>query len=196
MEALVKRWQRSGPKTAAANTAYVVLLESQDSGRVIVNRLSILNQGTAQTLSVMQVLGRSKLAANALAAQAVVKLANAEVTRLGLVNGDWLAIRLIDGSYHVNTVTVGAADSGGAGFTNITFASTLPKAAETGGRVFFFDVPASHEQVAIPVSSTTTWESDYGYFGANEIGDPLLLHVNNPTAASTLQACVCPVIAV
>lgn len=192
MEALVRRWQKKGPVTANAGTAYTVLCEpGSDFGRVIINRLTITNQGTAHTLSVMQVLNRSKTGAAANASQAVFKLTDAEVTRLGIATGDWVSVEMFDGSFHTATVTVGASSGG---LTTITMASNFAKAVNLNAKVFFFDLPASHEQITVPTSATTTYESDYGYFGANEKGDPILIHVTNTVAASTINAIICPVI--
>lgn len=193
MEALVKRWQRKGPATEAIATAYTILLESGDYGRVIVNRLTITNAGTAHTLSVMQVLGKAATFVAAAAAQAEFYMSDAFSVALGIATGDWVGVHLFDGSIQVGTVTKGAS---AGGKTLFTLDANFTKAVNLNAKILYFGLPASHEQVTVPINATTTYESDYGYFGANEIGDPVLLHVNNIVAASTIKAVVCPIIAV
>lgn len=189
MNVLMKMWQRKGPKTAAAGTAIVLFLDAVSSGRTVINRLSVLVGATAHKLSVMQVLGKDKIRAAAAAAQAVVKIA--EANALGIATGDYCAVEMFDGTFHVGTVTVGVAADG---LKPITFASNLPKAVAENARLLWFDLPATHEQVDLAANGRTTFEAEYGYFGANERGEPLLLHIDNATNASVLESVICPII--
>ena len=192
MNALMKRWRRLGPFTEAFGTPIVALLDPESAyGRIIINRLSILEQGTAHTLTVMQVLGRDKVAVGGATGQATFKILSANAT--GMAANDYLVIRGIDGRCFVGVVSVVGADI--AGVRIITLAANLTYAVEAGAEIYFFGVIGDgHEQRLLTVSSTNTFESEYGYFGANQRGEPMLLHIGNATAAATIQAVVCPTI--
>jgi hypothetical protein len=192
MDFLVKRWQRFGPKTAVAGTPWVLGIPSSDFGRAIINRLTILNGATANVLSIMQVKGRDKVTVGGATGQAKFKIASANPC--GIAVNDWLGIVGIDGTVFYDVVSAVAAPSGGN--IEITMTANLAKAVEADARIFFFDLPAIHEQITLPTTAETTYQSDYGYFGADEIGDPILLHCNNATNATTLKAAIAPIIGV
>jgi len=181
------QWKRKGPFTAVAGTAYKALLDPNPlMGRIIVTRLSATVAGTAHTMTVMQVLSKHLLTANAAAGQKVIAVPDGSV----FVQNDIIGIKMPNGRYELYTVNT--IDT-----NNVTLYENLSAAVPAKTVVAFFGVPADgHEQVALGASASHTFESGEGYFGANEPGDPIVVHVNNATAASTITAINCPVIGV
>lgn len=192
MNALIRRWNRVGAKTAAAGTPIVVGLDPAGSfGRIIIQRLSVACGATAETLTVMQVLGKDKVTALAAAGQKILKIA--EANALGIAANDYLGLQLADGRIQFSKVTaVGAAVDGEI---PVTVEDNLLNYIEANSGLFYFGAPADgHEQETLAANATTVFEAEYGYFGANEKGHPILLHINNITNAATLKAVVFPTI--
>lgn len=183
----ILQWKRKGPFTAAIGTAYMALLDPVIRGRLIITRLSIRNAGTAHTMTLMQVLSKHVLSAAAAAGQKVVALA--DVTPFAA--NDIVTLKMPNGrqeKYTVASVQASPANT-------VTFAENLSAAVPVNTPLCFFGVPGDgHEQVTIPTSTVTNYEAEDGYFGANEMGEPLIVHVNNITAASIIEAINCPVI--
>jgi len=181
------QWKRKGPFTAVAGTAYKALLDPNPlMGRIIVTRLSATVAGTAHTMTIMQVLSKQLSAADAAAGQKVINMTDGSI----YAANDFVGIKMPNGRYEVYTVASVATNA-------VTLVENLSAAVPAKSVVAFFGVPADgHEQVALAASGTRDFISDEGYFGANEPGDPIIVHVNNATAASTITAINCPVIGV
>lgn len=183
----ILQWRRKGPFTEAANTAIVALLEPGTiRGRLIITRLAIKTLATAHVLTVMQVLGKFLTASDAAAGQKVVNM----VAGHGFAANDILAIKMPNGKYEKYTVASVATDA-------VTLVENLSALVPAKSVVCFFGVPADgHEQVTLLANTENEFESSEGYFGANEFAEPMILHVNNVTNASVIQAVNCPIISV
>jgi len=188
----VIQWKRKGGLTASAGTAITALLDPGSlRGRVVVTRMAITAGATAQTLTVMQVLSKYRIAAAAASGQKVIKFAENDFAQY-----DFVAIKMPSGIHQLFTVA-SVATKGDDGLYPVTLSANLPVALEPGTAVCFFGVPSDgHEQVAIGASATSKFESDEGYFGANEMGEPLLIHLTNATHAATIDAINYPIIGV
>lgn len=202
MNAPVLQWKRHPGGTAAANTAIKCLIDPGNlRGRSVITRMAILNQGTAQTLSIMQVLKKFRIHAAAASGQAVIRFHISQVAQNVMAALDQVAIKMPNGKHELYQVSSVSATSVVADDTldtyTVTLTSNLSAALEAGAAVCFFGVSTDgHEQVTVPVSATTVYAAEDGYFGANEMGEPLLVYLNNITAAATIQGINCPVIGV
>jgi hypothetical protein len=184
----ILQWKRRGPFTATAGTPIVAMVDPNPlRGRTIITRLGIQTGATAQTLTVLQVKKKFNMTADAASGQAVIVLD--DVT--GVATGHYVALR-IAGRYVLFTVA-----SVNAGAKEVTLASNLTVAVPAKTPVAWFSNAAGgHEQLPIGASAHTIFESGEGYFGANEMGDPIIFHINNATNAATITAINCPVISV
>jgi len=203
MNAPVLQWKRHPGGTAVANTAIKCLLDPGNlRGRSIITRMAILNAGTIQTLTIMQVLKKFRIHAAAASGQAVIRVHISQLAQNVLAALDQVAIKMPNGRHELYQVSSVSATSVVADDTldtyTVTLATNLSAAIEAGDAVCFFGVATDtgHENVSIPASVTTVLASDEGYFGANEMGEPLLVWLNNITAAATIQGINCPVIGV
>jgi len=182
----ILKWKRVGPVTAVADTAYTKLIDPNPiRGRSIITRLAITCGATAHTLSVMQVALKTFLTAIAAAGQAVINVDDAT----GFTANDFVAVMLPNGRYEAHKIASVATKA-------ITLTANLGTALALNAPVCLFGAPSENEQITIPTSATTVYESEEGYFGANEMGEPMLLHVNNITAASKIDSVNCPIISV
>ena len=188
----VIQWKRKGGLTAPAGTAITALLDPGSlRGRVVVTRMAIKAGATAQTLTVMQVLTKLRIGAAAAAGQKVIKVADDVFAA-----NDFMAIKMPSGIHQLFTVASVAA-VGDDGLYPVTLSANLPVALELGTAICCFGAPGDgHESVAITASEVTQMQSDEGYFGANEMGEPLLMHLTNATNAATIEAINYPIIGV
>jgi len=188
----VIQWKRKGGLTADAGTAITALLDPGSlRGRVVVTRMAIKTAATAQTLTVMQVLSKYRIAAAAASGQKVIKFAENDFAQ-----NDFVAIKMPSGIHQLFTVASVAA-KGDDDLYAVTLSANLPVELPLGAAVCFFGVPSDgHEIVAIAASGVTQMQSDEGYFGANEMGEPLLMHLTNATNAATIEAINYPIIGV
>jgi len=188
----VIQWKRKGGLTATAGTAITALLDPGSlRGRVVVTRMAIKAAATAQTLTVMQVLSKYRIAAAAASGQKVIKFAEDDFAA-----NDFVAIKMPSGIHQLFTVASVAA-KGDDDLYAVTLSANLPVELPLGAAVCFFGAPNDgHESVAIAADGVTQMQSDEGYFGANEMGEPLLMHLTNATHAATIQAINYPIIGV
>jgi len=202
MNAPVLQWKRHKGGTAAAGTAIKCLIDPGNlRGRSVITRMAILNQATVQTLTIMQVLSKFRIHAAAVAGQAVIRFLDTSVPVATMAALDQIAIKMPNGKHELYQVTSVSAVSVIAddtlGTYTVTLTANLSAALEAGAAVCFFGVSTDgHEQVSIPASTTTVMAAEDGYFGANEMGEPLLVYLNNITAAATIQGINCPIIGV
>jgi hypothetical protein len=111
--------------------------------------------------------------------------------------GDYVAIQLVDGSFHVSTIA-----SGTFGGANLVLTTALPNitggGAAVGAIVYFFAVigdanPATgmvNPQTTIAASQTrdVTWsQANAGICAALNPGDPMLFYTPNTTNNGTLE---------
>jgi len=196
------QWKRHKGGTAVANTAIKCLIDPGNlRGRSIITRLAITNLATVQTLTIMQVLSKFRIHAAAASGQAVLRFLDASVPVATMANLDHIAIKMPNGKHELYVVTAVSAVSVVAddtlGTYTVTLGTNLTAALEAAAAVCFFGVVTDgHEQVSIPASVTTTFAAEDGYFGANEMGEPIVVYLNNITAAAIIQGINCPVIGV
>jgi len=188
----VIQWKRKGGLTATAGTAITALLDPGSlRGRVVVTRMAIKTAATAQTLTVMQVLSKYRIAAAAASGQKVIKFAENDFEA-----DDFVAIKMPSGIHQLFTVASVAA-KGDDDLYPVTLSADLPVALEPGTAVCFFGAPSDgHEQVALGTNTVTKLQDSEGYFGANEMGEPLLMHLTNATNAAKIEAINYPIIGV
>lgn len=188
----VIQWKRKGGITASAGTAITALLDPGSlRGRVVVTRMAVKAGATAQTLTVMQVLSKYRIAAAAASGQKVIKFAENDFAA-----NDFVAIKMPSGIHQLFTVA-SVATKGDDDLYPVTLSANLPVELPLGAAVCFFGAPGDgHESVAIAASDVTQMQSDEGYFGANEMGEPLLMHLTNATNAATIEAINYPIIGV
>lgn len=176
-----------GNKTASANTPIIRLIPPQPNARAIVGGFSHTAAGTAHTATMMTCQEEVTLTQEALAGAAVVNVDDLPEDQGGTViaASDYCVIRYEDGTYDFLKVQ----SVSGLG---ITFTGTLAKNALRGSPLFFMSHPGYHtdRQFAIGASSTFTLQGgDFRSRVASGTmqGWPMLVYVDNPTAAGTLN---------
>jgi hypothetical protein len=183
-----------GPKTATAGTAIVQVTTRKKGCKTRIDSVVYTAGATAHTLTIMRPIGRTKLSAAALAAQAVVVLtADPGPSGNGIAANDYVVIMRPDGVPHVGVVSA---------WNGTTKALTLTANVPTGGfdsgaDVYFYGVigdtdpqsQAAHPQYPLADAATTTVSNatGNGVFGSARAGEPLLLHSGNATNAGTLN---------
>jgi hypothetical protein len=203
-----------GKKTAAAGTAYTYFIEPTNNAQAIIRFLQFTVLGTAHTLTVMrplssqQVSGQSQrcscyLTAAAAASQAVININQNPGTYTayfpdtpttannGIAANDYVAFQYPNGNWSVDTVS-----------SVSTLAITLTGNLGTGGLaaaapVWFFGITTdtnpydgqAHPAYNLFANSSPLNIGSEGCEVAStfRVGEPLLLYVNNATAASVLE---------
>ena len=203
-----------GKVTAAAGTAYTFLVEPMNNAEAMLRFLQFTVLGTAHTLTVMrplssqQVSGQSQrcscyLTAAAAAAQAVINInqdpgvytayfsGTPSVANNVIAANDYVAVKLVDGTWQVGVVSSVA-----------TLAITLTANLGTGGAasaapVWFFGITTdtnpydgkAHPAYNLFANSAplNIGAEDAPIASTFRVGEPLLLYVNNATAASVLE---------
>lgn len=164
--------------TEAAGTAIYSLVEPVQGLKLVIQRLTILNDATAQTLTVMRPLNKVLTTAAAAADQKVINISEDPAS---IAANDYCVVRLSDGTYQMNKV-----DS--VSSLAITFTDNWEASILSGAAVWFFGITTDgHSQYAIDADSEVTFESDYGYFVANNTGYPIILSINNATDACIIE---------
>lgn len=209
-------FQTFGKKTAAAGTAYTMFVPPMANTQTLLEFLQFTISTTAHTLTIMRPLSSQQvsgqngkcsayLTAAAAASQAVININQdpgvytaysfngSAAPRTGnnvIAANDYLAFQYPDGTWATDTVS-----------SVSTLAITMTSTLGTGGlaasaAVWFFGIstdtnPAdgqAHQAFSLPASSTVNLGSEgFPFFNAYQIGQPLLLYVNNATVASTLE---------
>ncbi len=163
-------------KTETAGTDIISVIPSMAFAKSVITRLSVKATTTAQTLSVMNVLGKTELTHVAAKDQAVIKVkANpgtkiAEHAYLGIV---------VNGVYTILKVL--SVDE-----LNVTLTANLSHALAVGDKVDVYGIVTNHEQHACP-DGTTTFEAALGFFVADDVGKPIVLHLSNGTNAAVIM---------
>jgi hypothetical protein len=178
-----------GYQTATADTLINCLVPPKEGLYTRITTLVYTSGTTAHTLTVLRALGKTYLAAEAAASQAVLTLREQPVSGNSVAANDYLVWQNTDGSYTFGLV------SSASGLT-ITMGSSLSKAAAAGRPVWMMGVLAdthpkdgfAHPQLRGVASTRVTWADDVAgvvqSVGANE---PLLVQSNNATAAGHLE---------
>ncbi len=205
-----------GKATANANTAYTMFVPPQANAMALIEFLQFTVSTTAQTMTVMRALSSQQLPAGvsgrcscyltaaASASQAVINInqdpgvytAYFPVTPRTANNviaaSDYVAFQYPDGTWAVDTVS-----------SVTSLAVTLTNSLGTGGLasgapVWFFGVTTdtnpysaiAHPAFSLAASSIVNFGSEgWPWMSSYEIGEPLLIYVNNATAASVLERC-------
>ena len=167
-----------GYKTELLDTVIYKLVPSTRGLKLAILRLTILTGGTAHVLTVMRPLNKTTASAAALASQKVV---NITADPGSIATNDYCVIRLSDGTYQLNKVA--SVDT-----LAITFTDNFTASIESGAPVYFMGVVGDgHEQRVLTASTENTFESEYGEFVTDAKEDPIVLSIDNATAASIIQ---------
>ncbi len=161
-------------KTETKGTDIVVPVEPTSSTRVLITRVSCKQSDAAAVLTFMNPRGKTTIAALNATANTVTLTADPG----DIADNDYVAIRKADGSLNVLVV---------ASLSTLTF--TLSHTAGdyvVGDEVYWYGVEGDsvHEQTPLAVSSTVDIEAENGWYVAENVGYPILLHHNNPVGGA------------
>lgn len=190
-----------GRLTQAANTKIVRLVEPCRGAYTALTFAEITVSTTAHILTVMKPLGSTTLTADAAASQAVISIAADPGDYTGyrtsdnaIAANDYVVLEMPDGTFVADTVSsVSSLD--------ITLTTNLPTGGmKSGSTVWFYGIETdtnpfdalAHARYTLPASSTVVYgnapgEAICGFFGSNRREEPILLIIDNGTAASTLE---------
>lgn len=183
-----------GSKTTSAGTEFMRVAPPKAGAYTRINSLIYEAGATAHTVTMMVPIRKVKVATDAAAGQAVIRLSAVPVDLDGnkIAANDFLVVKDeagIFGAYKVasvsgNSITittsVGSAD--GSGFVNKVLANSA---------VWFYGATGDHpdRQITMKASTITTlpdaangWATTSGRF------EPIIVHSNNATNAGTLVA--------
>jgi hypothetical protein len=164
--------------TELANTEIYLKVDAVEGLKLVIQRLTLLNGATAQTLTVMNPSAKVLTSA---AADADQKVINITEDPGSIAEDDYCIVKLSDGSYQMNKV-----DS--VSTLEITFVDDWEADIDSGASVWFYGTTSDdHPQYTIDADSEVTFESDYGYFVSNNTGYPMILSVNNATNACVIE---------
>jgi hypothetical protein len=176
-----------GTKTATAGTAIVRVVPPRSDKRAVVWTLRYKNSTTEHTLTVMVAMANTTLTTEAASGQAVINL-TAQLTATDgsvLAANDYVAVQHEDGSwdgYKVSSIS-GLA---------VTLATNLAKKVLKTSAVFMMGAPGASGDhpdrvYTLEASETMTLGGEYGVGTADKNNQPILIHVDNITAAGKLQ---------
>lgn len=174
-----------GSKTASAGTAITRLVPPSAGKLARVSSFIYVCGSTAHTVTVMPSLADTIVTTDAASGQAVVAFGAIPTAPDGsaLAASDWVTLQHEDGSwaeYKVSSV------SG----LNVTLTANLSQKVKAGSRIFFHGAPADHAtRQFLLVASTTLTINDVscGAGSATRLGEPVIVHSDNATAAGSLQ---------
>jgi len=206
-----------GKKTASAGTAYTAFVEPVNIFMPFLNFAQFTVSSTAHTLTIMrplssqQVSGQANrcscyLTAAAAASQAVIAInenpgtytnyfnSTPRTANNGIAANDYVAFQYPDGSWGVDTVSSVSS-------LNITLSNNLGTGGlAAGAPVWFFGITTdtnpydaqAHPAYTLFANSAplNLGATDAPIASTFRVGEPLLLYVNNATAASTLEQLV------
>lgn len=135
-----------------AGTAIVGILHGRRNCLTKAKRMQLTSGSTAHLNSFLKAASRTTLSADAAAAQGVINVTAALTDGAGnaVASGDYIAVELANGLYHVATFTSAATLA-------YTLGSNLPSAAKKGGYVFCYGVAGDsfQDQTFTPTVSIT-----------------------------------------
>jgi hypothetical protein len=199
-----------GKATASAGTAIVRLIQPWPNAYTRLASLAYTAAGTVHVLTVMRSLAVTTFLTDAAPGATTVLLATDPGNYLAAINvadnpiaaNDYIAYETASGIVVLDTVS---SVSG----LQLVLSTALVGGVKSAGKLWFFGVPAdtnpndgqAQPQFTLPASATTKLGSDVGDDVAGFMGtipglpalgldgtyEPLLLHVNNTTAAGVLE---------
>ena len=179
-----------GQTTVAFGTVINQLVPTKRGARTRLTMLQYRAAGTAHTITVFRSIGRTRTTADAAASQAVVVVAaNPGPSGNALAASDFVAIRLNDGTFVVDTVS---SISG----LSVTLATNLAAALSKGADVWMFGITSdtdpnsgeAHQAFVGTASVITTIKDDTaGLVASHGLDEPLLVQSNNATATGFLE---------
>lgn len=193
-------WGR-GKLTQTAGTVIVAPVPPRRNKKTKVTKVVVTTSTTAHTLTAMRPLGQTTLtAATAAGASPVIALtadpgdySNVRTADNNIAANDYVVIECPDGSIFVATVASVSS-------LNVTLNETAPTLGfAAGAKVWFYGITTdtnpvdatAHPQFTLAASGTNTLQSVPGDRGAvvESYGkyEPILLYINNATAASVLE---------
>ncbi len=183
-----------GVKTATAGTAITELVRARRGLTAVVNRLVYTPGANTHLLTIMQTLSYTTLKAAAAAAQLVVTTTVDPGTATvagAMAANDFLVIEKPDGSQHLGKIASVAAP-GSDGSVAVTLTANVPTGGfNVGAKVYFLGAPGDgHQTYSLATGATRTkGDSVLGLLSANGPSVPMLIHIDNVTAAGTIDEC-------
>lgn len=178
-----------GKTTANAGTAIVSYASAKAGAYTNVLKFSYTNSTTAHTGTLMKDASGTTLSSAAAASQAVVNVTAALTDGGGnaIASGDYVAVQLDNGTWHVTTFSSAATLA-------YTLGANLPAAASAGNKIFCYGVigDAYHDlgDYALAASATTVVPSGDVtgcVMRGRSLGAPVIFYDGNATAAGTLD---------
>lgn len=173
-----------------AGTAIVGVLHGRRNRYTKAKRIQITTGSTAHNHVFLKPATRTKLSADAAGGQAVVNVVAALLDGGGnaIASGDYVAVELADGSYHVTTFTSAATLA-------YTLGANLPSAAKKNGNVFCYGVAgdAFQDQIFSATVSLTDQvipalpERGDGLYICGMVDAPLIYYNANASNADTIK---------
>lgn len=199
-----------GRRTAAANTAIVVSIPPRKDRKAKITYIKYTSGATLHTLTFMRSLAKTTVKTTAAGGATSLILtrdpgayaANAtadgrpvpSVADNPIIANDFIMIRRADGNFAVIQPSAVAVNSDGSVTLTVT---ALPSGGVLAGSdVFFFGVPGdtnpdtglANESYAPTISTTTPFDANGGsLIESLNMGDPLIIHSNNITAAGVIE---------
>ena len=191
-----------GTHTESAGTAITEVIPAVSQYIPRITSLSYKNSTTEHTLSIMRSCGKTTASAAAASGTSALVLTSVDpgLDMAGadesLAAGDWVVWKCEHGQWHGDSIASVSIST-----NTITLDNALPDDVDMGANIWTFYEPGRyvHVQIKLPVSTTTEISSinlQGGYpqhIGKSHerVGQsgPLLVHVDNITAAGTLLYC-------
>lgn len=178
-----------GKQTQTAGTAIVACANGKPGAYTNVIKFASTAGATAHTGYLMRDASATTLSSAAAASQAVINVAAALTDGGGnaIASGDYVAVQLDNGNWHVATFSSAASLA-------YTLGSNLPSAASSGNKVFCYGVVGdsfhtnysytltASAQVVVPSGDVTGC-----VVRGRSLGAPVLFYNANATNASTLD---------
>jgi hypothetical protein len=189
-----------GNHTETAGTAILEVIPAYADMIPQILAMRYLNAGTAHAATIMRPIAKTATTTSSASGVSTLELADIKPGKTittgadeTLAANDFLIWKDEDGAYKTDFI---ASVSG----STVTMTSALPGAVENGAPVWaLYEVArATHISLVLPVSVTTDFANIVIQAGYDEqqggvsglrtgSGDPLLLHIDNATAAGTLR---------
>lgn len=178
-----------GKLTQSAGTAIVACANGKNGRYTHVLKFASTAGATAHVATLMRDASSTYLTASAAASQAVINVAAALTDGGGnaIASGDYVAVQLSNGNWHVATFS-------SASTLAYTLGTNLPSAAAAGAKVFCYGVIADafHDSYDFDLASggqTVVPSGDVTgtVVRGRSVGAPVLFYNGNATNASTLN---------
>lgn len=181
----------------SAGTPYLLAVPGKPGAKVKIDLLEVTPAGTAHTATVMRSFGKTTLTSAAATGQAVVNIAadpSGGVAPGPIANTDFVVFRQASSGIFF------AAKVSSLATLALTLTANLPYALVAGDTMWWFGAPGdtdpgtglTHPAYPLAASTKNTISgpvSGAGFIGAKAVSSPVLVHVDNVTAAGVFNRC-------